>query len=68
MTILLPVAIIWFAHADAELFSACEILYVTPRAVEPVDPGTLVETDSYIVLVNRERAQSQTQTDPDRMS
>lgn len=68
MTILLPVAIIWFAHADSELFCGCEILYVTPRAAEPVDPGTLVETDSYIVSVNRERAQSQTETDLDRMS
>lgn len=68
MTILLSVAIIWFAHADSELFCGCEILYVTPRAVEPVHPGTRVETDSYIVSVNSERAQSQTQTDPDRMS
>ena len=38
MTILLPVVIIWFAHADAELFCGCEILYVTLRAVEPVEP------------------------------
>lgn len=68
MTILLPVVIIWFAHADAELFCGCEILYVTPRAVEPADPGAVVETDSYIVLLNSETAESKTQMGPDRMS
>ena len=68
MTILLPVAIIWFAHADAELFCGCEILDVTPRAVEPAEPGTVVETDSYIVFLNSETAESKTQMDPDRMS
>ena len=65
---MLPVAIIWFAHADAELFCGCEILYVTPRAMEPAEPGTVVETDSYIVLLNSETAESKTQMDPDRMS
>lgn len=68
VTTLLPVVIIWFAHADAELFCGCEILYVTPRAVEPVEPGAVVETDSYIVFLNSETAESKTQMDPDRMS
>lgn len=65
---MLPVVIIWFAHADAGLFCGCEILYVTPRAMEPEEPGTAVETDSYIVFLKSETAESKTQMDPDRMS
>ena len=36
--------------------------------MEPAEPGTVVETDSYIVLLNSETAESKTQMDPDRMS
>lgn len=39
-----------------------------PRAPEPAEPGAAAETDSYIVLLNRETAESETQTGPDRMS
>lgn len=58
VTILLPVVIIWFAHADAGLFCGCEILDVTPRAVEPAEPGAVAETDSCIVLLKSETAES----------
>lgn len=60
--------IIWFAYADSELFCGCEILCVALWAVEPVAQGTVVETDSYIVPLNSETAESKTQVDPDRMS
>lgn len=61
---MLPVVIIWFAHADAELFCGCEILYVTPRAAEPAELGTVVETDSYIVFLNSETAESKNTNGP----
>lgn len=60
--------IIWFAYADIELFCGCEILCVTLWAVEPVDLGAVVESDSYIVPMNSAKAESKTQVDPDRMS
>lgn len=39
-----------------------------PRAVEPAEPGTVVETDSHIVFLNSETAEAETQMHPDRMS
>ena len=33
-----------------------------------LEPGAVVETDSYIVFLNSETAESKTQMDPDRMS
>lgn len=64
VTTLLPVVIIWFATQAAELFVDVKYLYVTPRAVEPVEPGAVVETDSYIVFLNSETWQNQNTNGP----
>ena len=51
MSILRPIVTIWLVRADRPLFGAVKYC-VSLRALEPVEAGSVVQTDRYIVCVN----------------